>query len=113
MYEDGPAISLRSKKARLAGSWKVSKYTDHGVDLTSFFSTYVITYDKDGVWNSSYGTLTDAGTWEFVDKKENLKTVVTGSSDTDGDTVVITMLKNKELHFKSKDGTEIMELIPN
>lgn len=108
-YEDGPGISLRSKKARLAGEWKVSKYSYDGVDGTSFFADYTYTVDKEGTWTATFGSLTSKGTWELVDSKENLKTVTDGSSDTDGDTVVITMLKNKEMHVKSKDGKEIIE----
>ena len=31
-YEDGPAISLRSKKARAANTWQIDKAFENGVD---------------------------------------------------------------------------------
>ena len=31
-YEEGPGLSLRSKKARVAGTWKLSKSSTNGVD---------------------------------------------------------------------------------
>ena len=34
-YEDGPDFTLRSKTARIAGSWTLEKYMVDGVDLTS------------------------------------------------------------------------------
>jgi hypothetical protein len=114
-YEEGPSLSLRSKKARLAGEWSVSNVTLNGTDVTSLFlpsgTTYSMTIEKDGTWTSSYASSgfssTEAGTWEFVDSKENLKIVTTGSSDTDGDTSTIVMLKNKELKLKDVSGSDV------
>lgn len=110
-YEDGPGLSLRSKKARLAGDWKINKYTVSGTDLTSLFTSYSLTMEKDGNWNASADGFTAKGKWELVDSKENLKLVIDGSTDTDGDTLVITMLKNKEMHVKSKNGINIIEYV--
>lgn len=31
-YDEGPAFSLQSKKARIEGSWNVASYTENGVD---------------------------------------------------------------------------------
>jgi hypothetical protein len=36
-YEDGPLISLRSKKARLLGEWKVVEFMKDEEDLTHFY----------------------------------------------------------------------------
>ncbi len=33
-FEDGPAISLRSKENRLIGNWRLTKWTEKGVDVT-------------------------------------------------------------------------------
>ncbi len=112
-YEEGPAMSLRSKKSRLAGEWSIDKIYVNGTDVTSSFlpsgTTYKTTIDKGGSWTSvmtnSTGSTTDKGTWEFVDKKENLKMVTTGSADADGDTSVIIKLKNKELWLEQKSGS--------
>ncbi len=114
-YEEGPSLSLRSKKARLAGEWSISNVTLNGTDVTSLMlpsgSSYTMTIEKDGTWTSSYSasgfSSTEAGTWEFVDSKEKLKIVTTGSSDTDGDTSTIVMLKNKELKLKDVSGSDV------
>jgi hypothetical protein len=34
-FEDGPAISFRSKENRLTGKWKLTKWTENGVDVTA------------------------------------------------------------------------------
>jgi hypothetical protein len=68
-YEEGPGISLRSKKSRVVGDWKVTALTEDGVSLfnyvesdyldclsgdimdyntTSTINDYNITFDKDG-----------------------------------------------------------------
>jgi hypothetical protein len=51
-YEEGPSLSLRSKKARLAGEWSVSNVTLNGTDVTSLFlpsgTTYSMTIEKHG-----------------------------------------------------------------
>lgn len=114
-YEEGANFSLRSKKGRLAGEWHVEKVEYNGSDVTSSFlpsgATMTQTIEKDGTWTSKYTissiSQTEAGTWEFVEKKEQLKMVTTGSSDTDGDTSTIVMLKNKELKIKSGTGSNI------
>jgi len=114
-YEEGANLSLRSKKGRLAGSWSVEKVEYNGSDVTSSFlpsgATYTTTIEKDGTWSATYtmGSLstTETGTWEFVDKKEMLKMVTTGSSDSDGDTSEIVMLKNKELKLKSGSANDV------
>ena len=34
-YEDGPTVSLRTKKARVVNKWKVDSYYINGVDKTT------------------------------------------------------------------------------
>ena len=113
-YSEGPMLSLRSKKARLAGDWKLDKVTKNGADVSSQFisanATETYTYDKDGTWKYVYtsGTisLNFTGKWEFVYKKENLKSTIDGSTDPDGDTVTIVRLKNKEFWTEQKSGSD-------
>ena len=38
-YPEGPSISFRSKSERVANTWKLSKYYENNVDLTSNFNT--------------------------------------------------------------------------
>ena len=108
-YEDGPSISLRSRAARVAGDWKIKKATSDGVDLTSLLSGAGYSFTKDGSYTFTWSSLTDNGKWEFYENDE--KMIMTDESG-DKDTVVITMLKNTEMHFKSLDGKDIMEFEP-
>lgn len=116
-YEEGPGFSVRTKKGRLAGEWTVDKFLYNGNDVTSSFvpsgTSYKISIEKDGSWTDTYtvGSIssTDNGTWEFVEKKEMLKWVTTGSSDTDGDTLTILKLKNNELWFEEHVGSDHYE----
>ena len=120
-YEEGPKISLASKKGRLAGTWKLDKYLADGVDKTTEYRTAIASesfaVDKKGKYTysqtstSALGgqTSTDAGTWEFIEKKEALRTL----SDTSGaiaDTSNITRLTKKELWLKSASGTPVVEI---
>lgn len=107
-YEEGPSISLRTKKARLANNWKATKVTinNEDVDLDNFNLTLEIT--KDGDWTQETTTKTffgedtekTKGTWEWGDKKETLKL-----KDEDGEesTVTIIKLKNKEFWVESEE----------
>jgi hypothetical protein len=91
-YEEGPAFSLRSKKARVANDWRVAKYLENGVDFTSDFNFYYqdgkITLSKSGVYLFTYklnGTLdqTESGTWKFnSDKTELIITETSPGSST-------------------------------
>ena|ERR1051326_738628 len=113
-YPEGPKLSLRSKTSRLAGDWKLSKYLKNGTDITSQVlgsgDMMTVSITKDGKWTSSYTsgsfTFTSNGTWEFVEKKEKLKMVTDGSTDTDGDTTTIVKLKNKEFWTEDTQGSD-------
>jgi len=117
-YEEGPAISLRSKKARIANTWMVEKYMENGVDQTSAFNSslanYTFTMDKDGTYTLSFTILgvpvSDAGTWELVDDKMSLQTLSNQSGSTPDKTPII-KLKEKELWTKETDSSgDIIEI---
>jgi hypothetical protein len=107
-YEEGPALSLRSKKARLAGEWKLTSQTVNGNAVTLCGTTNV-SIKKDGtLTRSNTGCIVNyslSGKWELVDNKEKIKVVLDGSGDADGDTSEIVMLKNKMLKFKDVSGS--------
>lgn len=84
-YPDGPALSLRSKKERIANTWKVNQLKIDGVDSTSYYTNllqdYTITFTKSGNYTISYyisipsfGNIPNSenGTWAFSSNKENL-----------------------------------------
>lgn len=118
-YPDGPAISLRSKTARVSNTWKVEQYLLNGVDKTSDFNVdkrnYIETYTKDGKWSRSYidpngDPKSDAGTWTFDSKKE-----IINRDSGPTDQLHILKLKEKEFWFWYTDNGDKKEfhLIPN
>ena len=108
-YEDGPAISLETKKARLCNNWQVSSAYQNGTDKTSDFNAafagYLLDIKKDNTYTLSYspfsiGTVSEHGAWEFNGDKTQ---VVFTNSDGASDTYTILRLKEKELWVKFVD----------
>jgi hypothetical protein len=108
-YEDGPALSLLTKKMRAVGVWEIESYYENDVDKTSDYRQLVdsetFELKKDGAYTSSVTngsvTLSDNGTWEFINDKEEIKTQ-SNQSNSDPDTLVILRLKNKEMWVTEK-----------
>lgn len=89
-YEDGPALSLRTKKARLKGTWDLSELRNDGT-LINFKSIsvpdfplsisaslkFIFAKDETGEFKIAVAGMPMGinGTtkWEFTSKKENLK----------------------------------------
>lgn len=83
-YEDGPNISLLTKKSRVAGDWKVKSIgsqvmgTNYSIDMT---------FEKNGdlMVTSAYsyqgysGNYSYAGSWDFASDKDQLSLTVDGS----------------------------------
>lgn len=125
-YEEGPALSLRSKKGRVDNTWKIEKYYENGVDLTAaLLAVDDVTIDltKDGhvTWTEvdvqSGNGSTQTGSWEFTSKKESILIQISGGmsfSGTGNDIWNILRLKNKELWFTVMNGNDKVEvhLIP-
>ena len=109
-YEDGPKLSLRTRKARLINEWVVSKYIVDGTDQTAYFNSvapnYTVIFKKDGNYSitisSGSSSFSETGTWElsesksFVLRYETSPNVETHSNE-------ITRLKNDELNTKYYD----------
>jgi hypothetical protein len=110
-YEDGPGLSLRSKKARLAGTWVVEEAIQGTTDITGTITnggSVEVTFEKDGVFTYEYdyvvfgvpasGSIT--GTWDFSDDKSEL--VITNGSG-NSDSAKILRLTNSELWLEESD----------
>ena len=71
-FPDGPIISIKSKSARIANTWKVTKATDSdGADKTSSFDNYTYIFEEDGTAQVTY-TIASInfklnGTWELLE----------------------------------------------
>ena len=102
-YVDGPAISLRSKKARLQGDWQIDSYSVNGVDKTSELKTlYGANFrwdiEKDGHYKMS-GTFTSSGTWKFGEDKDDVYFLSTDTGSVE-ESYRILRLANKELWLR-------------
>jgi hypothetical protein len=105
-YEDGPMISLLTKKARITGDWVIDKVTVNGEDKTSDFqaawgANFVLKIEKDGKYHTD-GAYPDAGSWKFGEDKDD----VYFTSDQPGSKEQpfhILRLKSKELWLKETD----------
>lgn len=112
-YEEGPAISFRTKTARIANEWVVEKAFENGAEVNAnIYDGYILKLEKDG---SGIITYPIVGTfdiqWEFDDSKEKMRTRgkdLSGewSEWKDDDYVTILMLKNDEFWIKDTDNDE-------
>ena len=118
-YEEGPEFSLRSRKERIANTWRVEKAMNGTDDVTSAFSQYELKLTKDGdatlTANYALGDLTfeyaTSGTWELVNNDEDLK-LDFENNDAD-ETYTIQRLKEEELWVREKDGSLELQLEPS
>jgi hypothetical protein len=84
-YEDGPSVSLYSKKSRVANNWMVDQYFLNGVDRTFDYRTIVqreaLEFFKSGSWqysevsNWEWTKSYDTGRWNLLNSKENLEMI--------------------------------------
>lgn len=109
-YEEGPALSLRSKTARVANTWKVESYTINGADNTQSLNSinYTEFYDKDGNYSYSTSVGSGSGKWEFQSDKEQIKR--SGVSGQSSETLYILKLKEKEFWYYYLDGNDRHEV---
>jgi len=116
-YEEGPGFSLMTKKARVAGVWKLEKYVSANGTVTNADADDNTTFEftKDGsviITSTDGGTsFTINGTWEFTKDKEYIKTTLVFFGQTSTDEVKILRLTNKEFWTVDEDGDET-HLIP-
>lgn len=102
-YEDGPNMSLRSKKARAVNTWYIDKVYEEGIDKTNDYKNAYVNYTleikDDDNYNLSYrpfniGNYSENGTWKFSDDKS--KILFTPVNTTQANEFKILRLKNNE-----------------
>ena len=114
-YEDGPALSLRTKKARVAGEWEIDKIinadgTEESTSTSGVESTY--TFEKDGTGTSTITgsflgqTVSEKSTfkWEFTDSKKKIKIT---DEDGEANEGTIMRLTNDEMWIKDTDNEQV------
>ncbi len=117
-YEDGPMVSLRSKKERIANTWKVEKAMDKGSDVTASFEQYKLEMLSDGAASlAALYTLGDLtfefetkGTWSLQNSNEDLE--LDFENNAADKTYEILRLKEKELWLREKGGSLELHLEP-
>jgi hypothetical protein len=105
-YPEGPLLSLKSKKARLAGEWQLEKVIRNGNDSTAYFiaylgSNYRLIIKKHEVYWVQ-GNFPGDGTWRLDDKKEIIYFKPTSASAPES-AYDILRLKSRELWLKNTD----------
>jgi hypothetical protein len=120
-YEEGPIYSLRTRKQRLAQSWKYTQATINNLDITSSFDGQVLTFTKDN--DVSWHTLTtdtagqdsiymSSGRWEFDAPnfaKLDLFFIDSTTRNTFGESWEILKLTKKELRLYAKTEHAVVE----
>lgn len=116
-YEDGPAISLRSKKARAANTWEIEKAFENDVDKTDSYKNSFVNYkmvmEKNGDYTLTYRPFNisdyrEEGSWKFDDNKNAIAFTPKGKST--GDNWKILRLKEHEAWIIQKIDGEDVEL---
>lgn len=102
-YEDGPAFSLRTKKARITGEWKIESVTFKGSDVTAattaiLGANYMLEIEKDGKYKI-VGNFPDDGTWKFGEDKDDIYTTSSKAGSVE-QSFRILRLMNKELWLR-------------
>jgi hypothetical protein len=101
-YDEGPAISLRSKKARVVNKWKAEKVTENGKDVTSDYQGYTWEFKDDNkLYFNISGGLAITGKWEFNNDKS--KIIVTYDITNEKSELEILRLKEKSMWLKGND----------
>ncbi len=106
-YDEGPMVSLRSRKERVANTWKVDNYKINGSDYTSLVTKYTETFTKEGAYSYDWSILNGSGTWKFQNNDKEIK--LDGSDGHSSRTLVILKLEEKQFWYYTMDGNDKYE----
>jgi hypothetical protein len=107
-YDEGPALSLRSKKARVVGKWVTEYWLVNKYEQVFMIDTNrTAEFTKEGIYRYheynpfTHNTKDLEGTWEFRNQKEQLLLSLPGNADTSVYQIWdILRLKNNELRLE-------------
>lgn len=113
-YEEGPKLTLLSKKNRLTNDWKLTAVADSNgtsLDMTGVSTTMSLENDGAFSGNSNYTVLGQTvfnydvtGTWEFTDDKETLTlTTLTVNTQPTNDVSKLTIVRLAKDEMKVRD----------
>jgi hypothetical protein len=107
-YPDGPALSLRSRTARVVNIWKVENYMINGKDHTSLLAGYTERYAGNGDYSYVFGKSAGTGTWNFQNKDAEIN--LTGLDNMESRVMVILKLENNSFWYYYIDGDDYKEV---
>jgi hypothetical protein len=107
---DDPAISLRSRKARVVGEWTLKEVKENGKAIT-MSGTTTYNFKKDGTGSTSFKfnslSSTDNFRWDFLggngDYKKKERLVIYDEKSPDGLVYELIELRNKKIVWKLVD----------
>ncbi len=105
-YEEGPAISLRSKKERVVNTWTVDKaINEQGRDAAQF-ANLTWTFEENGDFTQAVGNRESNGEWEFRNDKEDLA-LIPENAQNDEEVLTIILLKEDEMKLEGSGQIEV------
>lgn len=118
-YDEGPIVSLRSKKQRAANTWQVSLSTNaSGGDNTDQYltATYVLNEDGSASFSDTDDQIEASGTWSFTDSKKVISINLSGTNSGQVYNAIfnwkIIRLKEKEMKVEVVENLSKQTLIP-
>lgn len=108
-YDEGPSLSLLSKKQRLTGKWELASFFLNGNEITITNKTD-ININKNGTFSTSMligtNTFSNNGNWAFSDDHEMLLLTYSAQST---ESWKIMRLSNKQLFIEmTQSGGSVM-----
>ncbi len=98
-YDDGPVLSLRTKKSRIVGNWTLKTQEQDGLS-TQLLTIEKLDINKDGTFKFTYKSAIsnqEEGNWSFTSDKENIDFKFSCCTNR----YKILRLKNKELWLEN------------
>ncbi|MEC8739789.1 MAG: hypothetical protein VXX63_07915 [Bacteroidota bacterium] len=113
IYEDGPNVSLRTKKSRLVGLWNQEepKLGDGVRSFIEFKSNGDLTTGGSYEAFGQTQNYSSDGSWEWGTNKDKVKIIYSGGVDSY--TISVNRLTNKELWYKVEGDETIYKLGKN
>ncbi|WP_107038560.1 hypothetical protein [Brumimicrobium mesophilum] len=108
-YEQGPAFSLLTKKARITGLWVAESLTTPSGDVTFYDEKHTLKINKDDSFLRQ-NLVTDEleeGTWTFTSEKESIILTYKKSGNPYVEELEIVKLKNNEFWVRNSGGDQI------
>jgi hypothetical protein len=106
-YEDGPYLSLSTKKARITNQWLLVKKVNSKTKIISNYPyEQILDLKRDNSFILSAGTTAAIGEWQFGSDKESLVLSVSSGS---GYRAKILRLTRNELWLQENDGFNVYD----